>query len=183
MALLRCGVCGERLAACDFEASLCRFHVGAFGAGDSAAPSARPDVWRCCGAEGAAALGCAAGCHVPEAPPARGGTRSRQPSLDADADDARLGDAHDAASDDGAAGAPSDEPPEAVLHVVVSATDTLAGLALRYSTTPEAILIANGLPCPFAFGSRAVLRIPTGEPLPPAPVRACLVCVALRAHR
>ncbi len=264
MALLRCSVCSERLPAAAMEATLCRYHVGALGnrdtaggvgnsSGDRAAAGgyAGGAVWRCCGAEGANAPGCAAGCHVPEAPEASGGS-GRGSAHKRQASEGGGGQDDD---DSGGDGGDSERAPPPFIHVVVGSADTLAGLAVRHNTTPEAraharaltlqqqgglsrhrcsprararhrcaatrafsralrsrscarwrladarasahpsfprlsralfsappqaILLANGLPCPFAFGSRKVMRIPTGSaPLPPTPVRAR---ASLRRH-
>ena len=124
-ALLRCGVCAERLSEDDFASSLCRFHVGAFGA--TGASGSGSFVWRCCNAAGESAPGCAAGCHV------RDDTQpAQQPAADGDGsgddDDARgceRGDADEAAA-----------PCEPFVNIILAASDTLAGVAMRYNTTP-----------------------------------------------
>ena len=144
MALTRCAVCGERLAACDFDASLCRFHVGALG-GEDGQPLR---VWRCCGAEGANAPGCAAGCHMPaveRAPSGGGGAADRGRALhsrSASAD--RRADDEPGADDANADGAPQPPP---FIHVVVGSADTLALLAVRHGTTPEVRASALGAAC------------------------------------
>lgn len=107
---MRCSVCAERLEEGEFDGSLCRFHVGAFAGG----------VWRCCNAQGDGAPGCAAGCHV------RDEASSAHPAVD--------GEDSAAADAEAEAAAPS----EPFINVVLGASDTLAGIALRYSTTPEA---------------------------------------------
>ena len=123
--LLRCSVCSERLSAEDFASSLCRFHVGTFGGGGSNGGAA---VWRCCNAPGESAPGCAAGCHVrdeaQQAQQPAGGESSGE-------DDAPYAERPD---DECAAAAP----PEPFINVILAPSDTLAGVALRYSTTPEA---------------------------------------------
>jgi len=123
-ALLRCSVCSERLSADDFASSLCRFHVGAYGASGSGS-GGNLAVWRCCNAVGETAPGCAAGCHVrDESQPAQ------QADEGSDGDEAACLDRSDA---DGGAAAPS----EPFINVILAPSDTLAGVALRYNTTPE----------------------------------------------
>lgn len=75
MDLRPCEVCGEQLSPAEAESSLCRFHVGTFASPSDTASAASLGRaagfgrWRCCGEEGAAARGCAAGVHLlaPEA--------------------------------------------------------------------------------------------------------------------
>ena len=118
-ALVRCTVCGERLSDHDFDSSLCRFHVGNYASG----------AWRCCNAAGEAAPGCAAGCHVRDAT----AQQAQQHASDGELSD---GDASGPRPerDEGDAAAPS----EPFVNVILGSSDTLAGIALRYNTTPEA---------------------------------------------
>ena len=127
-ALLRCSVCAERLSAEDFASSLCRFHVGAFGSSGSGS-SGSLAVWRCCNAPGESAPGCAAGCHVRDE-----SQQAQQPAVDGGSsgdDDPYPGRADDEVAE---ASAPS----EPFINVILAPSDTLAGVALRYNTTPEA---------------------------------------------
>lgn len=202
-ALLRCSVCSERLSADDFASSLCRFHVGAYGASGSGS-GGNLAVWRCCNAVGETAPGCAAGCHVrDESQPAQ-----QAGEEGSDDDEAACLDRSDA---DGGAAAPS----EPFINVILAPSDTLAGVALRYNTTPEArsaaavvrvplltgapraalaratradcacvslrpaqaIMAANAMMSPLSFNARRLIRVPTQDPPPPglAPDRRLLV--------
>lgn len=117
-ALLRCTVCGEGLSEDDFHSSLCRFHVGNYASG----------AWRCCNAPGEAAPGCAAGCHVRNVDT----QQAQQHASDGEHSDSDASGARPE-RDEGDAAAP----PEPFVNVILGSSDTLAGIALRYNTTPE----------------------------------------------
>lgn len=61
---------------------------------------------------------------------------------------------------------PDARPPAGCLVHVVGPLDSLVGIALRYNTTPQAIVLANRLPSAFAFAAKKTLLIPGAAATP-----------------